>query len=96
MRNIKFKKRNIAVFLWIGNAYNAVILTDGEYWICVSDTFDDIDLYAENAAEKLSRYIRTNDFNSFNDMYCQGDSVGRNFSKLFSATELQLCGMIYE
>lgn len=103
MKNIKLKARNIAVFFWANNAYNAVVLTDGEYWICC-DKFDDIDLYSENAVDDIRHYISTTDFNNFADMWTEfsqdisgvSPTVGRNFGAEFSRHELEFCGMIYE
>lgn len=103
MKNIKLKARNIAVFFWANNAYNAVIMTDGEYWICC-DKFDDIDLYTENAVDIIRHYISTTDFNNFADMWAEfsqdisglSPTVGRNFGAEFPRNDLQFCGMIYE
>lgn len=103
MKNIKEKARNVAVFLWTNNAYNAVVLTDGEFWIC-TENLGGVDLYAENPVEAVRQYISNTGFNSFADMYAEfsqdigglSPTVGRNFSEEFPRNELEICGMIYE
>lgn len=103
MKNIRWKKRNVAVFFWANNAYNAVVWTDGEYWMCF-DSFDGIDLYAENAVDNIRHYISSTDFNRFDDLYYQYSAdisgnlpvCGKNFSAEFPRHELEFVGMIYE
>ena len=103
-KNIKKKPRNVQVYFWHNNAYNAVVMTDGEYWITFDDSFDGIDLYDEDVITELKSYIKTTDFNDFDDMYNQfandenGNSpvVGDNFGGEFDTSELTKVGTIYE
>jgi antirestriction protein len=103
-KNIKKKSRNVQVYFWHNNAYNAVVMTDGEYWITFDDSFDGIDLYDEDVITELKSYIKTTDFNDFDDMYNQfandenGNSpvVGDNFGGEFDTSELTKVGTIYE
>lgn len=102
-------KRNVQAFFWENNAYNAVIFTDGEYWIVFDGDsqgrFDGkIDLYGENTVNELRAYISENDFNYFDDMYNQFEqdisslspAVGKNFGKEFDKSELTHITTIYE
>lgn len=103
-KNIKKKPRNVQVYFWHNNAYNAVVMTDGEYWIVFDDSFDGIDLYDEDVITELKSYIKTTDFNDFDDMYNQfandenvnSPVVGDNFGGEFDTSELTKVGTIYE
>lgn len=102
--DIKSKPRNIQVFFWQNGGYNAVIFTDGEYWICFDEKFDGIDLYDDDIIATLKSYIKYTDFNDFDDMYSQFEqdkggmspAVGRDFGNEFDKSELTLVGTIYE
>lgn len=103
-KEIKRKPRNVQVYFWKNNAYNAVVMTDGEYWITFDESFDGIDLYDEDVIDELKSYIKTTDFNDFDDMYNQfandenGNSpvVGDNFGAEFDSSELTKVGTVYE
>lgn len=101
--------RNVQVYFWHNDAYNAVIFTDGEYYIVFDGDsrgmFDGVvDLYQEDVIDKLRNYIKTTDFNYFDDMYndfSQNTSgmspvTGRNFGSEFDKSELTKVGTIYE
>lgn len=95
---------NVQVFFWANNAYNAVVLTDGERWIVFDEEFDGIDLYGENVISELSEYIKNSEFNSFLAMYSDfsadasgmSPTVGINFGAEFDRGELTHIGMICE
>lgn len=99
------KRRTVHYYFWETNAYNAVVITDGNYWICLSDDMDGIDLYSDNAVSQVKAYVndlnRTGTWESFYNLYNDFSSrsdvaVGDNFSSEFPSSELTLCGTIYE
>jgi hypothetical protein len=102
---IKNKPRNVTIFLWENNAYNAVIWTDGEYWICFDEVFDNYDLYDDDIVNKLKQYIKSNrnNFESFDDLYNQFDSnqsingplTGNNFGEEYPKSELTYIDTLY-
>lgn len=107
--SIKNKSRNVQVYFWQNNAYNAVVFTDGEYWIVFdggsNGKFDgSVDLYDEDAVSELKSYIKNADFNSFDEMYNEfsqdqgsmSPAVGDNFGREFDKNELTKVGTIYE
>lgn len=107
--SIKNKSRNVQVYFWQNNAYNAVVFTDGEYWIVFdgdsNGKFDgSVDLYDDGAVSELKSYIKNADFNSFDEMYNEfsqdqgsmSPAVGDNFGREFDKNELTKVGTIYE
>lgn len=102
-------KRNVQIFFWQNNAYNAVIFTDGEYWIVFDGNshgkFDgEVDLYGDNVIDDLKNYISKTDFNYFNELYnwfeqdrsCSAPVVGKDFGNEFDKSELTHITTIYE